>query len=196
MQNMSKKQRKSAVWKALFDTNYGVYDYLRKNEFIASDDDFAEIVVMSTINDWKAWRMGAFAYSPQLPAKVRKMKMSNLRIKYKKLKKDYEFFKKSVMSPSVAFNSPAVEYKEYKKLKVFCKLENDRPEKGTEADKQFIRDTLMEQLTDTLRNTIKVDQRPEGYYFNDPEYDEYKINVYVKLDDDLKDVGEVEVTNG
>lgn len=69
MQNMSKKQRKSAVWKALFDTNYGVYDYLRKNEFITSDDSFAEIVVMSTINDWKAWRMGAFAYSPQLPAK-------------------------------------------------------------------------------------------------------------------------------
>lgn len=193
MQNMSKKQRKSAVWKALFDTNYGVYDYLRKNEFISSDDDFAEIVVMSTINDWKAWRMGAFAYSPKLPEKVRKMKMSNLRIKYKKLKKDYEFFQKLVMFPSVTFNSPA---EEYKKLKVFCKLENDRPEKGTEADKQFIRDTLMQQLADTLRNTIKVDQRPEGYYFNDPEYDEYKINVYVKLDDDLKDVGEVEVTNG
>jgi len=44
-----------------------------------------------------------------------------------------------------------------------------------------------------LRNTIKVDQRPEGYYFNDTKYDEYKINVYVRLEDDLKDVGEVEV---
>lgn len=193
MQNMSKKHRKSDVWKALFDVNYGVYDYLMRNEFITSDDAFAEAVVLTTRNDWKAWKMGAFAYSPQLPAKVRKMKMSNLRIKYKKLKKDYEFFKKLVMSPSVAFNSPAVEYK---KLMVFCKLENDRPERETEADKQFIRDTLMQQLADTLRNTIKVDQRPEGYYFNDSKYDEYKINVYVRLEDDLKDVGEVEVTNG
>lgn len=193
MQNMSKKQRKSAVWKALFDVNYGVYDYLMRNEFITSDDAFAEAVVLTTRNDWKSWRMGAFAYPPELPVKVRKIKMSNLRIKYKKLKKDYEFFQKSVMFPSVTLNSPV---EEYKKLQVFCKLENDRPERETEADKQFIRDTLMQQLADTLRDTIKVDQRPKGFYFNETEYDEYKINVYVKLDDDLKDVGEVEVTNG
>lgn len=72
MPNMSKKHRKSDVWKALFDVNYGVYDYLMRNEFITSDDAFAEAVVLTTRNDWKSWRMGAFAYSPKLPAKVRK----------------------------------------------------------------------------------------------------------------------------